>query len=56
MKHYFNEGEEYLRKDDNNLQGRSPKQYENSAKIFLIAAIGLFTIIAFSGLYNLILG
>lgn len=56
MKHYFNEGEEYLRKDDSGLQGRSQKQYEDSAKIFLIAALGLFTILAFSALYNLILG
>jgi len=56
MKHYFNEGKEYLRKDDTNLQGRSSKQYEDSAKIFLIAAVGLFTIIAFSALYNLIFG
>ena len=32
MKHYFNEGEEYLRKDDG-LQGKSNKQYEDSAKI-----------------------
>jgi len=56
MKHYFNEGEDYLRKDDNGLQGKSNKQYEDSAKIVLIAAVGLFTIIAFSALYNLILG
>ena len=54
MKHYFNEGEEYLRKDDNGLQGKSNKQYEDSAKIVLIAALGLFTLIAFSALYNLI--
>lgn len=39
MKHYFNEGEEYLRKDDNGLQGRSQKQYEDSAKILVWAAI-----------------
>jgi len=56
MKHYFNEGKEYLRKDDNGLQGRSQKQYEDSAKIFLIAAVVLFTIVAFSVLYNLIFG
>lgn len=37
-------------------QGRTQKQYEDSAKILLIAAVGLFTIIAFSALYNLILG
>jgi len=56
MKHYFNEGKEYLRKDDTNLQGRSSKQYEDSAKIVLIAALGLFTLIAFSALYTLIFG
>jgi hypothetical protein len=38
MKHYFNEGEEYLRKDDNGLQGKSKKQYEDSAKILVWAA------------------
>jgi len=54
--HWYNEGKEYLRKDDNGLQGRTRKQYEDSAKIFLIAAIGLFVIITFSALYNLILG
>ena len=56
MKHYFNEGEEYLRKDDNSLQGKSKKQYEDSAKIVLIVALGLFTLIAFSALYTLIFG
>ena len=57
MKHYFNEGKEYLKKDDKfDYQGRTEKQYEDSAKIFLIAALGLFTLMAFSALYNLILG
>ena len=56
MKHYFNEGKEYLKKDDKfDYQGKSRKQYEDSAKIFLIAALGLFSILAFSALYNLIL-
>ena len=48
MKHYFNEGEEYLRKDDNGLQGKSKKQYEDSAKILVWAAAiaGVFVAIA----------
>ena len=51
MKHYFNEGKEYLKKDDKfDYQGKSRKQYEDSAKIFLIAALGLFSILAFSAL------
>jgi hypothetical protein len=45
----------FERTDDNSLQGRSLKQYEDSTKVFLIAAIGLFTIIAFSALHSLIL-
>ena len=31
-------------------------RYGDSAKIVLIAALGLFTLMAFSALYNLILG
>jgi len=38
MKHYFNEGEEYLKKDGANFQGKSIKQYEDSAKILVGAA------------------
>ena len=38
MKHYFNEGEEYLRKDGTNFQGKTNKQYEDSAKIVVWAA------------------
>jgi hypothetical protein len=56
MKHYFKQGKEYLKKDNFKYQGRSQRQYEDSAKIFLIAALGLFTLMAFSALYNLILG
>jgi len=47
---------EDLNKNEFEYQGRSQKQYEDSSKIFLIAAIGLFTILAFLSLYNLILG
>lgn len=56
MKHYFNEGKEYIKKDNFEYQGRSQKQYQDSSKIFLIAAAGLFILITFSVLYNLILG
>ena len=46
MKHYFNEGKEYLKKnDDFDYQGRSRKQYEDSSKIFLVSAIGFFTLL-----------
>lgn len=43
MKHYFNEGEEYLRKDGTGLQGGTNKQYEDSAKIVVwgLAIAGL---------------
>ena len=37
-------------------QGRSKKQYEDSAKVSLIAIISIFTMIASLSLYNLILG
>lgn len=56
MKHYFNEGKEYIKKDNFEYQGRSQKQYQDSSKIFLIAAAGLFILITFSVLYDLILG
>lgn len=40
MKHYFNEGKEYLKKDDKfDYQYRTPKQYEDSAKIVLGAFV-----------------
>lgn len=45
MKHYFNEGKEYIKKDDFEYQGRTRKQYEDSAKIFLVSAIGFFTLL-----------
>jgi len=48
MKHYFNEGEEYLREDNIDLRGRTQKQYEDSAKIVVWAAAiaGVFVTIA----------
>ena len=54
MKHYFNEGEEYLRKDDTGLQGKSNKQYEDSAKIVLWAAAIAGLVIAAGVIQHLI--
>ena len=43
---WYNEGKEYLKKDDNfDYQGKSRKQYEDSSKIFLASAIGFFTLL-----------
>jgi hypothetical protein len=47
---------EDLNKNEFDYQGKTEKQYGDSAKIVLIAALGLFTLMAFSALYNLILG
>lgn len=54
MKHYFNEGEEYLRKDDNGLQGRSQKQYEDSGKILTWAIAIAGVLIAAAVIQHLI--
>ena len=46
MKHYFNEGKEYLKKDDKfDYQGKSRKQYEDSAKFVFIAMLALGVIV-----------
>lgn len=56
MNHWMNEGKEYLKKDEFKHQGRSKKQYEDSGKILVLAAIGLFALILLSTAYNLIFG
>jgi len=46
MKHYLNEGKEYLKKDDKfDYQGKSTKQYEDSAKFVFIAMLTLGVIV-----------
>jgi len=54
MKHYFNEGKEYLRKDDTNLQGKTKKQYEDSAKIVIWAAAIAGGVLAVAAIQHLI--
>ena len=54
MKHYFNEGEEYLRKDGTGLQGKSNKQYEDSAKIVVWAAAIAGAVVALAVIQHLI--
>ena len=54
MKHYFNEGKEYLRKDDTNLQGKTNKQYEDSAKIVIWAAAIVGVVLAVAAIQHLI--
>ena len=56
MQEKLNKIKEYIKKDNFEYQGRSQKQYQDSSKIFLIAAAGLFILITFSVLYDLILG
>ena len=55
MKHFYNNGKEYLKKDDNwdpnDWQGRSRKQYESSALGATIALLGM----AAMGIYKLII-
>jgi hypothetical protein len=51
--HWYNEGKEYLKKDDDfDYQGRSRKQYEDSGKIYLFSAIGLFIMMFILTLIN----
>ena len=55
MKHFYNNGKEYLKKDDNwdpnDWQGRSRKQYESSAWGATITLLGM----AAMGIYKLII-
>jgi hypothetical protein len=60
MNHFANNGIEYLRKDKENeidherfeYQGRSKKQYVDSAKFFLISALGFFITFIVAWLIN----
>jgi hypothetical protein len=62
MNHFANNGIEYLRKDkdkENEIdherfeyQGRSKKQYVDSAKFFLISALGFFITFIVAWLIN----
>ena len=54
MKHFYNNGKEYLKKDDNwdpnDWQGRSRQQYESSAwaitvTLILAATMGIYKLI-----------
>ena len=54
MKHFYNNGKEYLKKDDNwdsnDWQGRSRQQYESSAwaitvTLMLAAIMGIYKLI-----------
>jgi hypothetical protein len=54
MKHYSNEEEEYLKKEDRVLHGRTEKQYEDSAKILIWAAAIAGAVIALGVIQHLI--
>jgi hypothetical protein len=54
MKHYSNEEEEYLKKEDRVLHGRTEKQYEDSAKILIWAATIAGAVIALGVIQHLI--
>lgn len=54
MKHYLNEEEEYLKKEDRVLHGRTQKQYEDSAKIVVWAAAIAGLVIATGVIQHLI--
>ena len=51
--HWYNEGKEYLKKDDKfDFQGKSKKQYRDSAIFFLISALGFFITFIVAWLFN----
>ena len=51
--HWYNDGKEYLKKEDDiDYQCMSRKQYEDSGKIFLFSAIGLFIMMFILTLIN----
>lgn len=54
MKHFYNNGKEYLKKDDNwdpnDWQGRSRQQYESSAWVITVTLM----LAAIMGIYKLI--
>ena len=54
MKHYLNEGEEYLKKDGANFQGGTNKQYEDSAKIVIWATAIVGVVLAVAAIQHLI--
>lgn len=54
MKHYFNEGKEYLKKDDKfDYQGKSRKQYEDSAFITFIGFLGIVVVLVITKIFNM---
>ena len=54
MKHYFNEGKEYLKKDDKfDYQGKSRKQYEDSAFITFIGFSGIVVVLVIAKIFNM---
>ena len=59
MKHFSNNGKEYLKKDDkwdpNDWQGRSKKQYESSAMGATVSIGGLILLVLSMFLYRLII-
>jgi len=56
MNHFANNGKEYLRKDDKDgefeYQGKSKKQYRDSAVFFLVSALGFFITLIITYLVN----
>lgn len=53
MKHYFNEGKQYIKKDNFEYQGRSDKQYRNSATGAGVGIIGIVLILGYLLIINL---
>ena len=54
MKHFMNNGKEYLRKDNKfDYQGRSKKQYEGSAFGAFIGFLGIIVILVIAKLLSL---
>ncbi len=52
--HWYNEGKEYLRKDDKfDYQGRSKKQVESSTVGCFIGGIGMFVVLIWLAMASL---
>ena len=52
--HWYNEGKEYLKKDDKfDYQGKSKKQYESSALAAFVGFLGIIIILVVAKLLSL---
>ena len=52
--HWYNEGKEYLKKDDKfDYQGKSKKQYEDSAFITFIGFLGIVVVLVIAKIFNM---